>query len=95
VVFPVQPRQGVTGRIGLEVDGNLVVPAYGELTVKDSAASSPVGERGEFYFERLAPGRHEALLQYKSVSCTLTLDVPSVGAPVVDLGSVVCLVPPR
>ena len=95
VVFPVQPRQGVTGRIGLEVDGRPVVPAYGELTVKDGAASSPVGENGEFYFERLAPGRHDALLRYKSVSCTLTLDVPSVGAPVVDLGSVVCAVPPR
>jgi outer membrane usher protein len=95
VVFPVQPRQGVTGRIALDVDGSLVVPAYGELTVKDSAANSPVGEGGEFYFERLAPGRHEAVVQYKSMSCTFTLDVPSVGAPVINLGSVVCSVTAR
>jgi outer membrane usher protein len=93
VVFPVQARQGVTGRIGLDVGGRLVVPAFGELTVKDGAANSPVGEHGEFYFERLAAGRHEALLRYESISCTLTLDVPSVGAPVIDLGAVLCSVP--
>ena len=95
VVFPVQPRQGVTGRIALDVGGRSVVPAYGELTVKDDGATSPVGEHGEFYFERLAAGRHEALLRYESIACTLTLDVPNVGAPVIDLGAVLCSVPAR
>jgi outer membrane usher protein len=92
VVFPVERVQGATGVLQLDIDGQTIVPAYGQLSVTSGAATidSPVGERGEFYLENLAPGQHEAVVLYRGISCRFMLTMPVSSAPAVDLGTVRC-----
>ncbi len=93
VVFPVERVQGATGVLQLDVDGEQMAPAYGQLSVKtaDATVESPIGERGEFYLENVAPGQHEAVIEYKEISCRFTLIMPVSTAPAVDLGTLRCM----
>jgi outer membrane usher protein len=92
VVFPVERVQGATGVLQLDIGGETIAPAYGQLSVQTGAATidSPIGERGEFYLENLPPGPHEAVLRYRDLSCRFTLTMPVSNAPAVDLGTVRC-----
>jgi outer membrane usher protein len=96
VVFPVQRVQSAQGIIQLEVDGQTLAPSFGQLTVTTTsgAVESPIGERGEFYLENLAPGPHDAVVQYGDVSCAFTLSMPISRAPAVMLGTLRCEVRP-
>jgi outer membrane usher protein len=92
VVFPVERVQGAAGILQLDVDGAAVAPAYGQLLVKTTAGTveSPVGGRGEFYLENLGAGPHEAVVQYKDISCRFVLTMPASSAAAVDLGTLRC-----
>jgi outer membrane usher protein len=96
VVFPVQRVQSAQGLIELAIDGETIAPAFGQLTVAAASGSvdSPIGERGEFYLENLAPGLHEASVQYGDTSCVFTLTMPNSTAPSVALGTLRCEVRP-
>ena len=92
VVFPVQRVQNAQGMIQLEIDGQSIAPSFGQLTVTTTSGpvESPIGERGEFYLENLAPGPHAASVQYGDTSCAFTLTMPISAAPSVALGTLRC-----
>ena len=92
VVFPVQRVQSAQGLIQLEIDGQAIAPSFGQLTVTTTSGSveSPIGERGEFYLENLAPGPHDASVQYGDISCAFTLSMPISAASSVALGTLRC-----
>ena len=92
VVFPVQRVQSAQGVIQLEIDGETIVPSFGQLTVitSNGPVESPIGERGEFYLENLAPGPHDASVEYGDTSCAFTLNMPISAAPAVALGTLPC-----
>jgi outer membrane usher protein len=96
VVFPVQRIQTLSGSLLLEHAGRVAAPAFGQLTVTAAGQSfdSPIGRQGEFYFENLPAGRHPAVIEHEEATCRFTLEVPVSTAPVVDLGTVRCAVPP-
>ena len=96
VVFPVHRVQSALGSIQLAIDGETITPAFGQLTVTaaSGAVESPIGERGEFYLENLAPGLHEASVQFGDTSCVFTLEMPISTAPSVALGTLRCEVRP-
>jgi hypothetical protein len=74
-----------------------IVPAYGEARVSGGEVS-PLGKRGEFFFERLDPGRHHARVLFDGVEYDCALAVPAdrqgddVGRAI-DLGEVTCVGP--
>jgi len=92
VVFPVQRVQSAQGRIQLVIEGETIAPSFGQLTVATTSGSveSPIGERGEFYLENLAPGPHDASVQFGDISCAFTLTMPISDAPAVALGTLRC-----
>jgi outer membrane usher protein len=95
VVFRAAARQALTGTMTLQVGGQVVVPAFGEMTVAvgGGSVSSPIGRDGEFYLENLAPGRHQVTVAYKNLTCQVAMDVPASKAPSIQLGTLRCIVP--
>lgn len=85
VRFAVQKIKTVAGMV--RVDG--VVPKFGEMTL-EGGARSPLGGNGEFWFEGLAGGRHQAQVEFSSGTCRFELTVPDGGAPSVNLGTLSC-----
>jgi outer membrane usher protein len=83
VRFAVQRVQSVSGAV--RIDG--AVPAFGEMVV-DGKLRSPLGGKGEFWFEGLPAGRHAAQAEFAGGACTFELEVPAGGN--VDLGTVPC-----
>ena len=65
------------------------MPAYGELLV-DSTHKSPLGAKGEFWFDNLAVGGHEAQVEFAEGVCRFKLEVPEAGGPAIDVGTVTC-----
>lgn len=88
VKFDTHRIQAVTGllRVGSEV------PAYGELTVSAGpfAQSSPLGPRGEFFLERMQPGRYHGAIEFKAGTCSFELEVPAAASASLDVGTLVC-----
>jgi len=93
VRFPVQRVQHSEGRILVVIGGVERVPTYGELAVTADGRrySSPVGAAGEFYFEDLPVGRHEASVDAGGRACAFTLEVPAADAMVARLGTLTCV----
>lgn len=94
VDFHVQRVQGFVGRL---VNGPRDAPTpleLQQLTLTGAATSLtlPVGQRGEFYAENLAPGRYEARASAHPGApvCTGTLVVPASEDPLVELGDLYC-----
>jgi outer membrane usher protein len=93
-VRPVTGRFLIAARLAIEP----LVPSYGEAWIDDvmSREVSPLGKRGEFFFERLEPGHHRArvLMDGFEYDCALTVPdrVDSAGRPI-DLGEVLCVGP--
>jgi outer membrane usher protein len=95
VTFPVKRIQAITGTIRLQMGEQVLVPAFGELTVTVDAHTfeSPVGKQGEFYLETLAAGRHPAVLRYRQTVCRFVLDLPESPEPFLKLGELRCVMP--
>ncbi len=93
--FPVRRVQRTTGTIRLVSSRGDRAAAFGELTVMVGIERfvSPIGGDGEFYFENLPRGRHRARVTHGEGACALTITVPAVDAPVVDLGALRCTEP--
>jgi outer membrane usher protein len=91
-LFPVRRIQRTVGAVAVVVDGREQVAAYGTLTltVAGEEVSSPLGAAGEFYFENVTAGRHEAVVTYAQGTCALTIDVPVVAGQLVSLGTLRC-----
>ena len=92
VTFTAVPLHGITGRLVLVRAGRDIVPAFGRLVVGTDVMDvvSPVGEHGEFFVDRLAPGEHEGRLEFEGHTCAFTLQVPTVTAIITDIGVVRC-----
>jgi outer membrane usher protein len=91
--FPVRRIQRSEGRVIVVAAGGEQSTAYGALTltVDGEAVVSPLGASGEFYFENVAAGRHEAVVTHAQGTCAMTLEIPVVEAPLVSLGVVRCI----
>ena len=95
VTFSAQRGQHVTGTLVVDVAGQSVIPAYGQLTVmvESTQVSSPLGKGGEFYLEHLAGGHYPATVEYAGGRCQWTLAVPVADTPFVQLGTLHCVIP--
>ena len=90
--FPVRRIQRSEGRVIVGTPGGEQAAAYGTLTitVEGETVVSPLGAAGEFYFENVPAGKHEAVVTHAQGTCTMTLEVPVVDGPLVSLGVVRC-----
>jgi outer membrane usher protein len=112
VRFDASSVRPVTGRFVIVshalTNASTQTPAYGEARIDDSSAAataaadvtspeiSPLGAHGEFFFERVPPGRHRArvLLDGFEYDCAMT--VPDQRDPLgrpIDLGTIACVGP--
>jgi len=93
--FPVRQLRQVVGRVRLIEGFDERTPAFGEMrvTVNGRTIESPLGRNGNFYYENLPPGQHVAVVDDGDITCSIVLDVPSVGDPVVNVGTQQCRVP--
>jgi outer membrane usher protein len=90
--FPVRRIQRSEGRVVVVAPAGEQPAAYGTLTitVEGEAVVSPLGGSGEFYFENVPAGTHEAVVTYAQGTCAVTLEIPVVDGPLVSLGVVRC-----
>jgi outer membrane usher protein len=90
--FPVRRFQNSTGRVRLQRGNEMIVPRFGQLTVRVGRESfeSPIGAEGEFYLENVPSGRHPAEVLYEQKTCLFTIEIPVSAASVVNLGTVRC-----
>jgi outer membrane usher protein len=95
VRFAVQRVQSIVGNISIEKSGKIIIPVYGQLIVKvnDQQVDSPIGNKGEFYLENLAPGSYKANVEYAEGQCTFDLNIPQSDEKIVNLGNLKCMIP--
>jgi outer membrane usher protein len=93
VRFPIQQIRAVTGSVAVVRGTETFVPAYGQMTVtaEGQELGSPIGRHGEFYFENIPAGRYPVVIEHETGRCVFTLDVPSLAGPIVELGTVRCV----
>jgi outer membrane usher protein len=91
VNFQLKAVQAVYGALVAERDGRQVPLDLRELAVSGDGRSfsSFTAQRGEFYFEDLAPGDYTLRVQ-GTPSCTATIRVRHTADPFLDLGAVPC-----
>jgi outer membrane usher protein len=96
VLFPVRRIQRVTGIVVLLTAEGEEPPSFGEITIVAAGErlTSPLGNDGEFYFENLPEGRHEASVTHEDRTCAFMLDVPRSTEPGITLGTSRCTVTP-
>ncbi len=86
--------RGVSGTI-VVLDGQTrIVPAYGDMTFERPGhppATSPIGEKGEFYLENVPEGPLEVRVDFNEQVCSFTLSVPHDIHIAVDVGEVTCV----
>jgi outer membrane usher protein len=94
VLFPVRRIQRATGAVLLLTAEGEEAPSFGELTVVAAGERmvSPLGTAGEFYFENLPEGRHEASVAHEGRSCVFILTVPTSTEAAISLGTLRCTV---
>jgi outer membrane usher protein len=97
VLFPVRRIQRVTGAVLLTGSAGDQKPTYGELTIVAAGERivSPLGVDGEFYFENLPEGRHEATVKTENRSCVFILNVPHSEEAALALGTLKCAITAR
>jgi hypothetical protein len=96
VTFEARRASAVFGTILLDDGSATKAPARGLVRLLDSAGESPVGMRGEFFFETLEPGPHRAEVVYRGIPCRFTFTVPPATerrAGITKVGEVRCQVP--
>lgn len=93
VLFRVERVRMVAGSIVMEFEGRTIVPAYGALTLSlgKHPTDFPIGSLGDFYLQNVAPGRHTAVVSYGTASCEITIEVPAMDTPSINLGTLRCL----
>jgi outer membrane usher protein len=93
-LFPVRRIQRVTGTVVLTGNAGDQKPSYGELTIVAAGERivSPLGAAGEFYFENLPEGRHEATVKSEDRSCMFMLNVPHSEEAALALGTLKCAI---
>lgn len=94
VGFPLKQIRTISGAVVVRAEGKDVIPTFGELTLTSSAGSfqSPLGRGGEFYFENLASGTYDALVEYGTgETCRFRIEIPAHTASVVKLGAKTCM----
>jgi outer membrane usher protein len=93
VEFPVHRIQQVTGTVTIDRSGTRIVPALGELTLKHGkqTSTSPLGRKGEFYFQDITAGTYSASVEYASGTCQFQVVVPESESSLLKLGTVVCV----
>ena len=93
VSFPVHKINPVTGKLIVGEGLKLVIPAEGEISLGgvEPIVSSPIGRRGQFYFEDLAPGHYKALIDFADGSCKFPMTVPEPPRTVARLGTLTCV----
>jgi outer membrane usher protein len=92
IEFPVQRVRMATGTVIIADGDGAVIPSYGQMIVMADGRTieSPLGAGGEFYFENIVAGQHEAVVQTSTRECRLLLDVPDSTSNFIDLGLVRC-----
>lgn len=96
VSFPVQRIQSLFGSVILVVDNQEIIPAYGNLNimVDGKEQTSAIGNKGEFYFENLPPGKYPAEIDYTKGLCKFELIVPESQQNFLRLGQLRCALSP-
>jgi outer membrane usher protein len=95
VTFQAVKTRSIRGVLMIEVAGESVPAAYGEITVDTDGArfQSPLGYGGEFEFANLPPGEHTALaVSSTGATCAAPIRVPEGDQSVVDVGIVLCTI---
>ena len=92
VEFPVHKIQQVIGTVRIRDGDTVSVPVSGQLSVTSYAAEkvSPLGVKGEFYFENLPPGHYEASIDSKTGTCKFEIDLPKFDQPLLRLPMQYC-----
>lgn len=93
VHFGVNQVKPVTGTLAVTFGKTTETPAFGIVEVEAGAGAvvkSDIGEDGEFYFDKLAPGMHRATIKFKNGECTFNLSIPKTQSLFVRLGAITC-----
>jgi outer membrane usher protein len=92
VRFPVQRLRRVVGAVTVDTLNPTGDLSFGEIAVVIDGArvTSPVGRDGEFYFEDLPAGEHQATVTRGTNSCTAVLTIAASDRALVNLGRVPC-----
>ena len=93
ITFPVHKIQQITGILRIQLPDQTIIPALGEISVDSDGHnfSSPIGEKGEFYFDSLPPGKHPASVDFSSGTCRFEMEIPKSDKSVIKLGQQTCV----
>lgn len=93
VRFPVHRVQQVIGTIRVQIAGQVVIPALGDLSVDANGRTfeSPLGEKGQFYFDSIPAGRYPASVTFSSGICKFEFAVAKSDRPSLRLGEQICV----
>ena len=93
VTFPVHKVQQVTGTISVQVGGRAVIPALGDLSVDVGGRTfdSPLGRKGQFYFDSIPAGRYPASVDFSAGVCKFDFEVTKSDKPTLKLGEQICV----
>jgi hypothetical protein len=56
-----------------------------------ASINSPIGEKGEFYFDSLSVGRHPATVEFVSGTCHFEIEIPKSDKSFIKLGLQTCV----
>jgi outer membrane usher protein len=92
VNFDVIKIQGFVGSIYIleETAETPVEFAVMLIQAKDKTIEGLIGKDGEFYFENIPAGEHQAKIIYKGKECKFDIIIPESEDIMVDLGKIVC-----
>ncbi len=93
ITFPVHKIQQITGTLRIQMPDQTIIPALGEISVDSDGHnfSSPIGEKGEFYFDSLPAGKHPASVDFSSGTCRFEMEIPKSDKSVIKLGQQTCV----
>jgi outer membrane usher protein len=93
VSFPVHKVQQVTGTVGVKIGDRTVIPALGDLSVDVNGRKfdSPLGEKGQFYFDSIPAGRFPASIDFSSGTCKFEFEITKSDKPSIKLDEQTCV----
>lgn len=89
--FNVTKLQAVTGILKIRTAQGVVPLEFYEITARGDGKEIvfPTGRGGEFYAEKMGPGRYTMSFDLDGRICEFEIEVPDIGQPIVDLGEIV------
>lgn len=92
--FEAKRFQGVQGKIYFVKKDKRKTADFAEISVLNTAPPqvSIVGTQGEFYFENLSPGAHQARVMLDNNICEVRFQVPESDEMLIELGDLECMV---